>query len=173
MSPNRIKSVSVLIVSLFLTGHSFAADTGTSNKESLKKIRVEDKMISATFKTLAKAFVSTQDINKLINNGTEKIKKKDEEKFKKQYAKIYKIISAYPDFAASYGMTQDMTKEQVIEKMKSLENKSKIYSLINAVPDDLIAEQFREYINAKRQEIQKSNIVLQINQLWNKILGKM
>jgi len=45
--------------------------------------------------------------------------------------------------------------------------------MINSIPDAIIANQFKQYLGEKKQEIQKSNAAEQINMFWNKIIEKV
>jgi len=51
-------------------------------------------------------------------------------------------------------------------------DKIKIYAIIDSLPDAFIARQFKQYISAKKQEIQESSLAEKINNLWNRIIGK-
>jgi hypothetical protein len=46
-----------------------------------------------------------------------------------------------------------------------------MYEMADSVPDKVIANQFKQYLNKKRQELQ-NGIANQINQLWGKIIEK-
>jgi hypothetical protein len=138
-----------------------------------ENVSIEDRIIGATFKTLAKAFVAVTDINKLKKDNIDRLKKMDEDKFKRQYAKAYKVIKDLPpEFKVAYGITEHMAKEQAIKDIESLDKK-KIYETIDSIPDTIIARQFKQYLSEKKQEMQKSNLVEQINSFWNKIIGKV
>lgn len=137
-----------------------------------EKSRIEDKIIGSTFKTLAKAFVVTVDINKLKQVNIDKIKRIDEEKFRKRYIALYRVVKDLPfPLKASYKITEHMTKEQAEQIIDSLD-KQKIYRIIDAVPDRIIVDQFRQYLGSAKQKLQRTNIVEQINKLWNKIIKK-
>lgn len=152
----------LLAVSLYIPAHAFAQE----------RISAQDKVISSTFKTLAKGFVAVADIDKLKASNIKKIDKMDEGKFNKRYAKVYKAIKDLPsNLKISYGITENMTKERAINIIESL-NKGKIYEMIDSLPDAFIAERFKQYISEKKQEIQKSNLVVEINKLWSKIIEK-
>lgn len=138
-----------------------------------EKISMADRIISSTFKNLAKAFVATTDINNFKKCNIDKLNKMDEKKFRKQYAKAYKVIKDLPPaLKGSFRITEDMNKEQVIKNIESLDKK-KMYKTIDSIPDTIIAGQFRQYLNEKKQEIQKSNVVEQINMVWNTIIKKV
>jgi len=137
------------------------------------KVSAEDRIAGSTFKTLAKAFVAITDVNKLKKNNIDRLNKMNEEKFKKRYAGVYQVIKDLPaELKVSYGITEAMTKEQVIKNIESLDKK-KIYEMIDSIPDAIITNQFKQYLGEKKQEIQKSNLVEQINGFWNKILEKV
>jgi len=136
------------------------------------KTSVGDQIIGSTFKTLAKAFVVTADIPALQQNNINKLKKMNGEKFKQRYAKIYEVIKDLPDnLKVSYGIKEDMTQEQVIQSLKILDKK-KIYAVIDAVPDEIIAKQFKQYLNRKKQAIEQSSVVEEMNKIWRKIIKK-
>lgn len=137
-----------------------------------EKVSVTDRIIGSTFKALAKTFVATADINRLKKNNIDKLKKMENEKFKERYTKVYRVIKDLPPkLKVSYAITEDMTKEQAIRNIESFDKK-KMYEMIDSIPDTIIAQQFRQYLSEKKQAIQKSNIVEQINKFWHKIIRK-
>ncbi len=144
------------------------AEVTLPKKVTPRKPSVSDKLIGSTFKTLAKTFVATVDIEKLKKNNIEKLNKKDEAKFRKQYVKIYKVVKDCPSLAKRYGLSENLTKEQAIEKINSLKKKD-MYTALDLMPDTVIADQFRQYLQEKKQEIQHSNVAGQIKQLWDKM----
>lgn len=138
-----------------------------------EKANVEDRIVGLSFKSLAKAFVAISDIDKVKKNNIDKLKKINEDKFKQRYVKVYRIIKDLPvELKVKYGITEAMTKERVIKDVESLD-KNKTYEIIDAIPDAIIAEQFKEYLREKKQEIQKSSLIEQINMFWNKITEKV
>ena len=44
----------------------------------------------------------------------------------------------------------------------------KIIVVVDAIPDTVIADQFRQYLEKTKQEVQKSNVVAEIHKLWDK-----
>lgn len=135
-----------------------------------QNISLEDKIIASTFKTLAKAFVAVADIEGLKRNSIHKVNNMKPEKFQKHYAKAYAAIKDLPpSLKIAYGISLDMSKEQAIKNIDSLDKK-KIYEAIEAIPDTFIARQFKLYLSQKKEEIQKSNLVAQINKIWAKLL---
>ena len=137
-----------------------------------RKPAVSDKIISSTFKSLAKGFVAVADIRQLKKNNIAKIDKMSPEKFNKHYGRAYEGLKDMPlNLREEYKVTADMSKEQVIKDIESL-NKSKMYQIIDSIPDTVIADQFRQYLEKTKQEVQKSNVVAEIHKLWNKWIEK-
>ncbi|MDO8662992.1 MAG: hypothetical protein Q7K98_07240 [Candidatus Omnitrophota bacterium] len=152
----------LLILNLCFQGLIFAEE----------KAKMEDGIIGSTFKVLAKTFVSVADINKIKKNNIDRLNKMKEEKFKKRYAEVYKVIKDLPvELKIRYGITETMTKEQAIRNIESPDKKI-IYEMINSIPDAIIANQFKQYLSGKKQEIQKSNVVEQINKFWKNLIAK-
>ncbi len=153
----------LLVFNLCFQNFTFAEDRASAG----------DRIIGSTFKALAKAFVATADINRLKKNNIEKINKMNEEKFRKRYSGVYKIIKDLPvKLKVSYGITEAMSKGQAIRDIELLDKK-KIYESIDSIPDTIIASQFKQYLSNKGHEIRKSSIVEQINNFWNKIMEKV
>lgn len=128
-----------------------------------------DNIIGSTFKTLAKAFVSTVDLEKLKKENIEKLNKMDEIKFRKHYMRLYKVIKDCPLVRDSYGLNEGLTRDEAVGKINSLE-RIKIYEILDSIPNSFIASQFRLYLSERKQEIQKSNIMLQIREFWGRMI---
>jgi hypothetical protein len=124
-------------------------------------------IIGFVFKTLTKASVVMQDISILKKDSIDKLNKMDAEEFQRQYTKVLHVRPFYLKF--SYIVKEHMTKEQVIKDIESLDKK-KIYAIIDSIPDKAIIDNFKQYLSNKKQEILNSNIVKQINKLWNKMI---
>jgi hypothetical protein len=138
-----------------------------------KTVTMEDKIISSTFKTLVKAYVATADLNKLKQKGIDKINKMEERKFKERYSEVYDALKDLPkNLKLEYKVTDHKSKSEAIEDIKSVD-KTKIYKAIDAIPDTIIADNFRQYLAQKKEELQKTNLAEQINRLWNKIIEKV
>ena len=134
---------------------------------------VSDRIIGSTFKTLAKAYVSIADMNKLKKNNINKITGMDESKFQKRYAKAYVNMKDLPaNLKSKYGITEHMTKAQAVKSIEKLDKKN-IGLDIDCIPDVIIARQFKEYLRGGKQEAQKSDIIQQINALWSRMIEKI
>ncbi len=158
---------SLIIVLFILLPHNFIF------AEAAEKISAEDKIIAATFKTLAKGFVLVMDFKKLKEGNIKKIYQMEGEKFQKRYAKAYDVMKDLPaQLKDNYKITENMTKEQVIENIRSLD-KGKAYEIIDAIPDTIIASRFKQYLSEKKQELRESKLVIEINKLWDKTIRKI
>jgi len=134
-----------------------------------ERVDFKDKLIASTFKTLAKTFVSTVDLDNLKRDNIRRINKMNEAKFRKKFTEIYAIIKDLPiSIKLEYGIREDMTKEQVVKEIGSL-NKAAIYRLIDQIPDTFITSQFRNYLVRGKQEIQQNNLAAQISKVWDKM----
>lgn len=109
------------------------------------------------------------DIKKLKKDNIAKLNKMDGEKFQKRYVKVYEVIKDLPfSLKVRYGVTRYMNKERAIKNVESLDKK-KMYAIIDSLPHRVIANQFKQYLSEKKQKIEKSNLLEQINKLWYKM----
>jgi len=164
---NRFRTVLFRIILLLVIGLGFQ-----SCAFAVEKVSLQDKAIGSTFKTLAKGFVVVMDIDKFKKDNISQINKLRPDKYKRKYAKVYEALKELPpNLKTKYGIIEDMPREQLIKGIE-LFNKKKIYEMIDLIPNTIIAKEFKRYLNKKKQGIQESNIVKQVNEFWNKILAK-
>lgn len=129
--------------------------------------------IGPAFKTLAKAFVARADIDKLKVININKLNKMSEEKFQQGYAEAYRVIKYLPYYLkTAYKVNDTMTKRQAIINIKSLDRK-KMCEVIDSIPNIIIAREFDQYLNKKRQEMQGGNIIGQINGCFNQAIAEL
>jgi hypothetical protein len=131
-----------------------------------QKVSAQDQMIGSTFKTLAKTFIATSDINVLKYDSIAKLSVMSEEKFQKRYAEVYPSLKRLPEHVKKeYAVSARMTRAQAIRDIRSL-NRNKIYALIDSVPNEVIAAEFRRHLAKQGGEAPKGGISEQINRLW-------
>lgn len=120
---------------------SFAANCFAAERE---RETLREKCVGFFVKTFAKTYVATTSLKKFKEKNIKKIKKMDEAKFQRVYAKIYKeiMVDLPQELKDKYGVTEDMTRDKAIARINSFNNKKKIYRLINAVPNKMIARHF-------------------------------
>jgi len=157
-----VRLILLLVISLGFQSCAFAVE----------KVSLQDKAIGSTFKTLAKGFVVVMNIDQFKKDNITQLNKLRPDKYRKKYAKVYEAIKELPpNLKVKYGIMEDMPREQLIKEIESLDKK-KMYEAIDSVPNTIIAKEFKRYLNEKRQGIQESNSVKQINEFWNKVLAK-
>ncbi len=155
------KVIFLLIFSLFLQGVVFAEAQNS----------VEDKIIGSTFKGIAKAYIMVVDWKQFKKDKIAMLQKMEEDKFRRRYAKTYAVMSELPkDLKITYGINENMNKEQAIKKINSLDKK-KIYGIIDGVPDELIAKYFKEYLARRKQGVQSSDITGQLKDFLDRAIG--
>ena len=168
MEAEKMKCIVVTVISMLAIGLSFQDSVFAQ-----EKVSGEDKMIGATFKGLAKAYIAVTDIDKLKKDKIDELNTMDTEKFQKRYARIYVIIKDWPSALKSkYTITEAMTKDQAIKNIASL-NKAAIYEMIDSTPDAIIAARYRQYLAEGKQEApgtQKTGLAEQVTMVWNRIL---
>lgn len=138
-----------------------------SSEATSKDEDFSDKVIGSTFKLLAKSFVAVVNIAELKKYNIKKINKMDDEKFRKHYGNAYPIIKDLPEWIKTqYGVTENMSREQAIQNTASL-NKKDIYKILDAIPNRFIADKFRIYLRDSKEEIENSNVIVQIKRFWS------
>jgi hypothetical protein len=156
----RIKIIFLLLFVAVFQKSIFAAE----------KTSLGDKVTGATFKSIAKAYITVVDFEKLKKANIERIKGMDEEKFKKRYAKSYRVISELPQkVKTTYGIDEYMSKQQAIRKINSM-NQKKMCEIIDSIPEEVIAKYFKEYISTSKQNIKDSTFLEQVRSFWERIV---
>ncbi len=133
----------LLFLSLPVSCFAQEPDSGRT-RETLK-----EKFIGSFVKTFAKTYVATNNLKKFKEKNIQKIRKMDEAKFQRVYGKIYReMIRDLPEsLKKDYGVTPDMTREKAIDRINSFTSKKKIYRMINAIPNKMIAQHFEKHKN--------------------------
>jgi len=129
------------------------------------------RVIGATFKTLAKGYVATADIERLKAGKIARIEKMKKEWFAAKYAEVYPLLSELPPrLKTKYGVTEGMTKTRAEEIIRGLDRK-KMYEIIDNVPDRLVAEQFREQLRKDGQA--GGTLQDKIGRIWSKAVAAL
>jgi hypothetical protein len=158
----RIRTLLLLLAGLCLGSIALAQE----------KTDLQDRLIGSTFKLIAKSYVTMTDLKQLRKNMLGRLEGMSEEELKIKYARTYAAVKSLPaGVKAAYGVNEDMNKLQVVNKINSWDKK-RICGFIDSIPDTIIANEFRGYLDRRRQGIQKQNIVEQIKGFWNRIVTK-
>lgn len=154
-------------VFLAATGVLVLNNPAYPNAEVSRNPAFTDNVIGSTFKTLAKAFVSAADIEQIKKDNIEKIRRMDEAKFRRRYAKIYDTIKDCPFLKGLLG-EERQDKQGIVNKIKSLDKK-RIFEVLDSVPNAFIAGQFKLYLKEKKDRMQTTDVAVQIRKLWDRM----
>ena len=153
----------------------FVQSSGYSQTSANQKDEPKNAAVAFMFRMLAKGVIATTNAEVLKERIVDKISKMDEEKFRLFYLDFYEEVSGSEIFTAKYGFTEDMTKEQAIGMARSLD-KSKLYDMIDSLPDQLIVSEFKRYISKNNKQPPKSDNVSytmqSLNQMIESVKGK-
>jgi len=123
-----------------------AAAAGSENQST------QDKVIASAFRIVAKAFVAAVDLDKLKDGMTARIDKTGDLYFHARYMDIYEHIYEQPFFTQTWGLRQDLTKEEAMAIIRSFD-KPKLYALIDAIPDIVITNEFKRYLWKRKEAL--------------------
>ena len=83
----------------------------------------QDRLISVTFKTLAKTYIATTDFNALKNNTITRLQQLDTDSFHEKYPNTLKLIDDAPVLTKQFGLRSDMPRDQAVAFIRSLDKK--------------------------------------------------
>lgn len=132
-----------------------------------QKPDLQNALIVSTVKTLAKAFISTQEKDQLV----EKVGALDNQKFIRTYDRAYQTIRQYPRLMEQYGLKEHMRKEEFLQQLSSWD-KNKMFSFIDALPDELIIAETRRYLARSESSQRHTDYISRICQIWDDVLGR-
>jgi hypothetical protein len=113
--------------------------------------------------------VAFEDMDKLKKESIAKLERMNDLKFQQRYLKVYPALKDLPDAVKKkYAIQEDMSRQEAISQLKKL-NKQMAYEVIDRLPDSAIAGQFRRYLLRHAQELEKRNLLEQINIFWSRI----
>jgi hypothetical protein len=129
---------------------------------------VQDRLISSTFKALAKTYISTSDFNKLKENTLQCLAQIDTESFHQKYPRTLQLINDSPALTKQFGLRSDMSVAQARAFIKSLDKK-KVSALIDAVPDQVVSRHVMEDISRASKSVNSKNIMDQVSAVWGNL----
>ncbi|NTV29811.1 MAG: hypothetical protein HGA80_07010 [Candidatus Omnitrophica bacterium] len=136
---------------------------------------VQDRLASATLKSLSKAYLATADLEELKTRNITKLKAMDEEEYQERYALAYDTLKDLPDdLKQRYAITEHMTREQALAQISALD-KQQIYEAIDQVPDELVARKLQEYFQQEDADNKdkNKNILSRVGDLWKEVTGEL
>ena len=133
---------------------------GFAKEQGLAKQRetLKEKFVGTFVKTFAKSYVATHNLDKFKEKNIKKLLKMDEAKFQRVYTKIYNemMVDLPQSLKDAYGVSENMTREKAIARIKEFASKKQIYTMINAVPNKMIAQHFKKHKQEFNQTMKKS-----------------
>lgn len=158
----NIRTISISLLAFFLSCSSlFAAEAASP--------AMHERLIGATIKNLAKAYVIVADIDKLRKTNVEKLEGMNDDAFKKRYLRIFELFRDLPkNVKKMYGVSEITTRAEAITLVKTWD-KAKIRSFIDTLPDKVITKHFKSYLKRRREALNNSSIVQQAHAFWEKI----
>ena len=150
-----MRTVILTLIFLSLAVSGFAKEQGPAKqRETLK-----EKLVGTFVKTFAKSYVATHNLDKFKEKNIKKILKMDEAKFQRVYKKIYKemIVDLPQSLKDSYGVAEEMTRDKAIARINEFKNKKEIYRMINAVPNKMIAQHFKQHKDEFKKTMKNSS----------------
>lgn len=131
-----MRKITLLLTAIFLFNSATPAEAGIGTK-----------VIGTTIKTVVKIVVATTNLEKTKKKIIDKIENIDEKKFRERYTELHELIGDLPpDIKDTYKVTPHMTKEQMIENVRTVDKKE-IYRIINRIPDKTVARLFKVYLS--------------------------
>ena len=144
-----------------LAGVTLAAEKGPD---------AQDRVIAYSFRVLAKGFVAATDLEKLKKGMIARIEKMDDAYFNARYLDIYEHVYEQPAFTKAYGLHAGLTKSEAIAQISTFD-KPKAYSLIDAVPDIVITNEFKRYVWKKSETMPKGSSPDSFVQLMTRMIN--
>jgi len=130
-----------------------------------RKATSEDALVGSMFKTLAKAYLATVDIEKFKANNVSQVNGFDEQDFRRHYARFFRVVEQSPRLKKEFGLSPDMTKGKVLALVRSLDKK-KLSRMIDAIPNTVVNDEFKLYLNREKIKSRDKNIAEQVKMVW-------
>ena len=142
-----MKKIVLTLMFLSLACNSFASPPIHNGKPAVSNETLKEKLIGSFVKTFAKTYVASNNLQKFKEKNIRKIMKMDEAKFQRVYGKIYQeMIADLPaNLKRDYGVEPVMTREMAVARINSFTTKKRIYQMINAIPNKMIAQHFKKH----------------------------
>jgi len=157
-----LKSILILALleGLLFQDYSYAATEPAADQQ----------IISAVLKSLARAFIATADIEKIKRENIAKIERMRQDKFEVRRAKIMQAVKDMPaPIKEKYLLSENMSKDDAITAIYLLDKK-RLYEIIDAAPDVMLARLFKEHVSRTSQQIQSSQLAIQIRKFWDNLI---
>ncbi|MFA6384904.1 MAG: hypothetical protein WCY10_06010 [Candidatus Omnitrophota bacterium] len=132
---------------------------------------VQDRLVSSTFKTLAKTYITTADFKVLRDNTVKRLQQLDTNSFHQLYPRVLRIVDDAPVLKKELGLRSDMTVSQAIAFVKSLDKK-KSCAVVDMIPDRVVAYHVGQFMAEKTDPANSKNIAARVAAVWQHIQKK-
>jgi hypothetical protein len=156
---------SLIVVFFILAAISTDCKPVSASESSAQKPSVEDALVGSMFKTMAKTYLAAVDIEKFKANNISRVNGFNEESFRRHYARFLRVAGKSPRLKKEFGLSPDMAKEKAISLFRSLDKK-KLYRMIDAVPDQVVNDEFKLYLSREKIKSRNRNIGDQVKMVW-------
>jgi len=127
-----------------------------------------DTVIAVSFKTLAKALVAQDGIQRL----TSRIETMDDAEFSVRYKEAYGMLVSVPGLQSSYGLKKGLSRKEMLAVLKTWDGR-KVCALIDSVPDAQVSAKFNEYLAYAQERGAGSDPFKQIQILWGRVVSEL
>ena len=132
---------------------------------------IDEKIISAVLKSFARAFTATADIEKIKRENIARIERMRQDKFEMRRAEVMLAVKDMPaSIKEKYLLSENMSKDDAIMAIYLLDKK-RLYEIIDAAPDAMLARLFKEHVSRTSQQIQSSQLAVQIRKIWDNFIN--
>jgi hypothetical protein len=159
----------ILLACVFLLANPYFSPA--EEKKDQRATAAEDAVIAALLKTFASAYVTAVDIKKLKEKQISRLELMKEDDFQAEYERVFAVIRQCPQFKKKFGLYEGMSREELIARIISFDRKQ-ICDIINSIPDNVLAGQFREYLSETGEGGSKTGITQQVTSVWGRIKAK-
>lgn len=137
-----------------------------------QKTCAEDILVGSMFKTMAKAYLATADIEGFKENTLSQLNAFDEPGFHRHYARFFRVVDKSPRLSKEFGLSPDMTREKARAVVRSLD-KNKLSRMVDAVPNPVVNEEFKLYLSREKIKSRDKNIADQVSMVWAKLRERL
>lgn len=139
------RNVLFIIVSAVMVLTVISGFFSRAPAENVSDKPAEARLIGFIFKVLAKGVVVASEPDNLKTKVIDKINRMREEDFRSRYQDFYEHFLNNRVSTDRYGFYDNMTRPEAVKFIRSL-NKDKMFVLIDLLPDDFIANEFKRYL---------------------------
>jgi len=105
---------------------------------------LSEKVVGMTFRAVMRVCIMASDIDKLRKNNAVKVNEMSDEDFIAKRARVYDLVKDLPEsIKKDYAISPDITRQEVVKGIEKLDKK-RLYTIIDALPDQALARMFKK-----------------------------